>query len=283
VTDDWQPLSRRLAGLAPDEPSEDVSPQLHRTLQGWLQQLLVGVSPDRIVRPSSDYGSEVRHIMLRLGSDVPPWELASDNILDAVDLALRMRRRVGSDGINMARLMDMLIAANSLWRVAEQPDGHLSLERRVDKTVTAAVNEARRIAPAQAAQHLQAAWYAAYGHTPDPDKAFNESVRAVEEVACPLVQPNLAAQNRATLGTVIGELSNSAAHLWELALPETNGQPRDVVPLVGMLQALWQAQVSRHGGAPKSRRQDEDEARTVVPLAAVIVHWLTTSVLRRRP
>jgi hypothetical protein len=50
-----------------------------------------------------------------------------------------------------------------------------------------------------------------------------------------------------------------------------------------MMDVLWEAQVSRHGGAPKSRRQDEDEAKAVVPLAAVLVHWLTTNVLRKRP
>ncbi len=221
--------------------------------------------------------------MLRFGAEIPPWEFAPDIILDAVDLVLRMRTWVGTDGGSPLPLTEMLAAANSVWRVGKHPDGRLGLERRVDATVTMAVGEAVRAAPARAAQHLQTAWLAAYGHHADPDKAFNESIRAVEELACPLVQPSLATQNRATLGTVIGELSTNAGHLWELALPGTNGQPRDVVPVVSMMQALWQAQVSRHGGAPKSRRQDEDEAKAVVPLAAVIVHWLTTSVLRRKP
>ncbi|WP_426513230.1 hypothetical protein ACPPVO_22955 [Dactylosporangium sp. McL0621] len=216
---DRAPLSRRLAGLAPAEPAEGVSPQLHHALQGWLQQVLVGVAPDRVVRPSADYGSEVRQIMLRLGVDVPPWQLPPELILDAVDATLGMRSWVGSDGGSPWPLADILTAANSVWRVAKQTDGRLGLERRIDATVTAAVSESARAAPAQAAEHLRTAWQAAYGRDPDPDKVFNESIRAVEELACPLIQPNLAAQNRATLGTALGELSGNAAHLWPACCP----------------------------------------------------------------
>jgi hypothetical protein len=235
------------------------------------------------VRPKTDYGHEVRRIILRLGADVPPWQLPPETILDAVDATLYTRQWTADDAPMRQDLVDTLGAANSLWRVAERSDGRLHLQSRVDATVTAAVSEAVHTAPQQAAEHLRTAWEAAYGHSPDPDKAYHEAVRAVEELACPLVQANLTAQNRATLGTVIGVLNGSASHLWELALPDANGQPRNVAHLVGMMQMLWQAQVSRHGGAPKSRRQDEDEAKTVVPLAAVIVHWLSTNVLHEKP
>jgi hypothetical protein len=65
-------------------------------------------------------------------------------------------------------------------------------------------------------------------------------------------------------------------------LPDADGAPRDVDPLVNMLELLWQAQVSRHGGAPKSRHQDQAEAAAAVHLAAVLVQWLSTGVLRKR-
>ena len=90
-----------------------------------------------------------------------------------------------------------------------------------------------------------------------------------------MVEQKKALAGKATLGTVIGELGKSASHLWKLVLPDANGQPHDVAHLVGMMEVLWQAQAFRHGGTavqPKSRRQDEDEARAVVPLAAVLVH-----------
>jgi len=277
---DWPPPSQRLA--IPPEPTEDVSPQLHRALRGWLQQELVNVPPDTTVRPRTDYGFSVRQIMLRLGTDIPPWGFPPETILDAVHETLYQMQWV-DPGPPVRGLELTLAAANSIWRVATRPDGRRGLERCVDETVTAAAREAVRTAPQRAAEHLRVAWNAAYGRNPDPDKAFNEAIRAVEEVACPLVEQKKANAGNATLGTVIGELGKNAPHKWELALPDLGGHPRDVGHVVGMMELLWHAQVSRHGGAPKSRRQVEEEARSVVPLAAVLVHWLTTNVLRKKP
>jgi hypothetical protein len=275
---DWPPPSARHAALP--EPTEEVSPQLHRALRGWLQRVLVNVGPGMIVRPRADYGWHVQQIMLRLGTDVPPWEFQPETILDAVHETL-FEVQWADPRPNVRMLESMLAAANSIWRVETRSDGRRGLERRVDETVTAAVRS-RFVQPQRAADHLRAAWEAAYGRKSDPDKAFNEAVRAVEEVACPLVQPKKATGGTATLGTVIGELSGTAFQNWELALPKRDGQPRDVAYLVGMMEILYHAQVSRHGGAPKSRRQNEDEARAVVPLAAVLVHWMTTNALRKK-
>src|SRR5262249_47436017 len=47
----------------------------------------------------------------------------------------------------------------------------------------------------------------------------------------------------------------------------------------GMLELLWQAQVSRHGGAPKSRRQNQAEAEAGLHLAPTLGQWLGTRVL----
>jgi len=230
---DWPPPSRR--HVPPPEPSEDVSPQLHRALRGWLQQALLNVAPDMTVRPRTDYGFAVRQIMLRLGTDTPPWEFPPETILDAVHETLYQVQWL-DPAQNVRELQSTLTAANSIWRVAARPDLRRGLERNVDETVTDAVSEAIRTAPQQAAEHLRAAWEAAYGRNPDPDKAFNEAVRAVEEVACPLVEQKRANAGNATLGTVIGQLGKTAPHKWELALPDTNGQPRNVAHLVGMME-----------------------------------------------
>ncbi|NYF57876.1 hypothetical protein [Micromonospora purpureochromogenes] len=278
---DWQAPSRRHYPLP--EPTEEVSPELHRGLKGWLQQVLLGVAPHRTPRPRTDYGTEVRQIMLRLGTDKPPWELPADAILDAVHTTLFVKRWTEADDDALRELVDMLASSNSLWRVKQRPDGRQGLERAVDETVAAAAAKAVGSAQQQAADHLREAWRAAYGRDPDPDKAFNEAMRGVEEVACPLVLRKKAAAGTAGLGDVIGVLKSSQFPLWEIGLPDKTGQPRDVGSLVGMMETLWQAQVSRHGGSPKSRRQDEDEARAVVPLAAVLVHWLSTGVLRKKP
>lgn len=174
-------------------------------------------------------------------------------------------------------LDQILTDANSGYRV----DGSTRcLVRRVKETVQQAADATLKTVPATAADHLQKAWVAAYGLDPEPDKVFNEAIRAVEEVACPLVEPRKAAAGKATLGTVIGELRNSG-HRWELALPGTDGQPRSVESLVGQMETLWQAQRSRHGGGTNSRRQTQEEAEAAVHLAVLLVQWLTSGVLRK--
>jgi hypothetical protein len=50
--------------------------------------------------------------------------------------------------------------------------------------------------------------------------------------------------------------------------------------LIGMMELLWHSQVSRHGGAPKSRRQEQAEAQAMLRLAVTLTHWLATGVLR---
>jgi hypothetical protein len=49
------------------------------------------------------------------------------------------------------------------------------------------------------------------------------------------------------------------------------------------METLWQAQRSRHGGGSSSRRQRPEEAEAALHLAVLLVHWLTASVLRRKP
>lgn len=179
----------------------------------------------------------------------------------------------------IVRLDSILSDGASAYRVDVDSE---CLVRRVDPTVEQAVNRAIASADVAAADHLRQAWVATYGLMPDPDKAYSEAVRAVEEVACPLVEDRRAEKNLATLGTVLGELRGNSNHKWELALPGTDGAPRNVDHLVGVMEMLWQSQVSRHGGSTKSRRQDQSEAEAAVQLAVLLVQWLATGVLRRK-
>ncbi|MFG3423690.1 hypothetical protein [Micromonospora sp. NPDC048063] len=203
----------------------------------------------------------------------PAWGLDGDRLWD-------QHRMTREDVVGSLVALDPLLKdGGSLYRCDFEQH---CLVRRVDDTTQAAVDTAIKSASASAADHLRAAWTAAYGLSPDPDKVFNEAIRAVEEVACPFVEQKKAAANSATLGTVIGELGKNAPHKWELMLPGKDGQPSEVGPIVSMMEALWHAQLSRHGGAPKSRRQNQDEAEAAVHLAVLLVQWLSTGVLRKK-
>jgi hypothetical protein len=176
--------------------------------------------------------------------------------------------------ILLADLQGILIDGGSQYRA----DSARCLVRRVDATVQDAADKTISGLPVKPADHLKAAWVAAYGIEPDPDRAYDEAILAIEEIACPLVSPT---NSRATLGTVIAQLEGQTGK-WELAVGDSTGQPASIDRFVGMLKLLWQGQ-SRHGGAANSRKQTQDEAEAVVHMAITLAHWLTSGVLRRKP
>ncbi|MEU0963100.1 hypothetical protein ABZ328_26675 [Micromonospora aurantiaca] len=286
MTPPFQRFRDRIAGRPVDTTLyPDVEAWQEPPLRGWLFDVL---------EQDEDFS---RSVALRLRLAKGPRELYSgllarvptDDLLDVVDAVLQLHsewgashspyrsQRRGEWDEAVTALEVMLSEGGSLWTVdyAER-----RLVRRVDETVQAAMDAASISAKGGAASHLRAAWAAAYGRDPDPDKVFNEAIRAVEELACPLVEEKKAGSNRSTLGTVIGELNNASAK-WELLLPDKSGAPRGVASLVGMMETLWQAQHSRHGGGTNSRRQSQEEAEAAVHLAVLLVQWLSTGVLRK--
>ncbi|MBO3753078.1 hypothetical protein J5X84_44160 [Streptosporangiaceae bacterium NEAU-GS5] len=152
------------------------------------------------------------------------------------------------------------------------------LIKRVDETIHAAVDKSIEEAPSNAADHLRAAWAAAYGIHPDPDKAYGQAVRAVEALACPLVTPRNA---RSTLGIVIRDLRSQLAQ-WQLKVTGSSGHPASIDRFIEMLDLLWKGQ-SRHAGNPSSRHQSQTEGEAAIHLAATIVQWLTLGILEKVP
>ncbi|MDP1820367.1 MAG: hypothetical protein Q8K58_10835 [Acidimicrobiales bacterium] len=159
------------------------------------------------------------------------------------------------------RLEGLLVLGNSIYTIA---DGGRGLAYRVLPSVKAVVEAAVSSAGGSASEHLADAWNLAYGRSGDPVKAYSEAVKAVEAAAIPVVQPRNA---RATLGTVLGELSSGAG--WQFVLGGAAGMDR----VVGMGRLLWEGQTSRHGGTAPTRAETIDEARTAVHLAATLVQF----------
>jgi hypothetical protein len=209
---------------------------------------------------------------LRLESLSLASSAGDEELLDLIDALLAWE--VQEQHWQFSHLNDLLMEGGAGWRINAAGKG---LERRLDETVTRAVASTVRAAGADAADHLRTAWNSVYGRHPDPDKAYDEAVLAVEAVACPLVCP---ANPRRTLGTVIATLDSQRAQ-WVLAIGDSTGQPASPDRLVEMLKLLWQGQ-SRHAGSPNSRRQTQPEAEAAVHLAATLVQWLNSNVLYRR-
>lgn len=278
----FQALSQRMAGSPLDRTLYDGVPDwLAMPLRDWLLEVLTDELARRVA------------LHLRIAADHSDYQLvllssvkAPERLLDIVDATLQLHPawpgiQYGDYAFDrlLQDLDDTLLDGGSLYRIDRDSQ---CLVRRIDATVQAAAEATIKSAPEAAADHLRQAWVAAYGRNPDPDKVFNEAIRGVEEVACPLVEKKRAASGTATLGTVLGELGNSK-HLWELVLRDKDGNHRDITALTVMMETLWQAQTSRHGGGPKSGRQDPAEAEAGLHLAVLIVQWLTSGVLRRKP
>lgn len=47
------------------------------------------------------------------------------------------------------------------------------------------------------------------------------------------------------------------------------------------MTVLWQGQTSRHGGQAPTRAETLDKARAAVQLAVGLVHWFSTSIVKR--
>lgn len=278
-TTPWAPLSRRTARLSTGDLTENIPRWLYPKLQEWLYQILQSTyKPIRILQPGQE-AYMTNRIMGKVRTDTVPWLLAPDDskFLDAIDATIRFNEwrydHAFMDYGDPGTLEELLVTANFAWRATWK-----GLERRIDATTAEAVGTTIRNATEEAAEHLAAAWAAVYGRHPDADKAYAEAVKAVEATACRLVLPT---NPTATLGQVRNHLRDAPTK-WEIVLPDKNGALAPATVVMEMMTALWEGQRSRHAGTPTSRRQQSAEAAAAVHLAATLMNWLTSGVLRRK-
>jgi hypothetical protein len=113
---------------------------------------------------------------------------------------------------------------------ADTPAGQYLIEHRLDPTVTAAVDDVVATAPPTAGELLVSAWEQAYALGPNPNAAYGDAVRAVEEVLCPIVLPN---DKLRTLGKAVQHLRDAPSK-WSFVLVDRDGQGT-IEPLVAIL------------------------------------------------
>ncbi|MFF5924208.1 hypothetical protein ACFY8C_38670 [Streptomyces flavochromogenes] len=265
-----------------DGPFEGVPPHLTGPLQEWVQQALF------VGREYDEDTAQILCMRLRIsarrrgGGAFPyTWALQGcegDELLDVIDALLGYWFEIEADGSTEV-LEALLSNAGSAYRVTEMEDG---LEERVTPAVRDAVR--RTIAEAatapsagSAADHLAAAWQAAYGRGPDPERAYSESIKAVEAAAHAVIEPN---NPKATLGTMLRVIRNSPEK-FGAAIPPKNGD--SIVPAEAMMRALWDGQTSRHGGQTPTVPETLESARAGVHLAAALVQWFVSGAVARTP
>ncbi|WP_330480029.1 hypothetical protein [Streptomyces sp. NBC_00724] len=273
-----------------DGPFGDVPEHLRPPLQDWVAYAL---DSQALVDDADEDGVE-RTICLRLRI-VPAEALhlggskyhralttaVGPRLLDVVDAVLAYKAERGvNDQAAIRLLTDILDDGGSVYRVAEGCDG---LEERVTPSVRDAVHRtiadaAAGAAVGSAADHLAAAWQAAYGRSPDPVRAYSEAIKAAEAAAHSVIQPNNA---KATLGTMLGEIKNARHKFRTVLSTPAGGDP--VAPVEGVMRALWEGQTSRHGGQAPTTPETLEAARAAVHLAATLVQWFVSGAVVRTP
>ena len=294
--DGWRSLSQREVSTHKDALFEGGPDHLMPSLIRWITGYLDN-RPDLTQRVA---------LRLRIPLDPPdPQQLvqavrASDpvRVLDVTDIAIHLDQRLrwdldvaGPEIPPEAGLADWIPnyrwPKNSSAKAVEQLDqlledagsaftvdwGQRCLKRRVDPTVTVAAVHTMTATPSR---HLREAWAATYGRHPDPAKAYDEAIRAVEAAAIPVLLPK---GTKATLGTVRGHLRDAGGK-WTLAIKGANDG--DVAPLTSMIELLWKGHVARHAGGPNYRPQRQDEAVMAVHLATTLVQWFISGAVRLR-
>ncbi|MFI5534208.1 hypothetical protein ACIA8O_37300 [Kitasatospora sp. NPDC051853] len=281
MSEPWRRLTDRLNPDAePEALFEGVPEHLDGFVRTWVKETL------------SEEELTTRLVLrLRLPSSLSAYKVAALGtndplqLLEIVDATLSLLPLYGI-GVRVpfhvrVRDLDILLTeGGSAWAVAED---QLSLQRRVDDTAVAAAGAARAGAASaeaagSAADHLKAAWQAAYGISPSPHEAYSQAIKAVESAAHAVVEPN---NTMATLGSMIGVVRNSPAK-FKLAI---DGGPNggDPAPLLAMLQLLWQGQTSRHGAQTVTRPESQEAAQMAVHLAVTLVQWFTSGAVVRVP
>ncbi|MGW3746844.1 hypothetical protein ACWD62_41600 [Streptomyces sp. NPDC005146] len=302
MTEIWEPLSTR--GNADTVLQDEPSHALAMSLREWIE-VAAGNSADLS-----------RRVLLRCGVARPDegtadyddagllaWYTPHDLLLDAVDALLDLlptgapssqaivpsvpapARPGFLDAIAVTTakmtftkhrtpLQQLLDDGRSAYTI--RPDGR-ALIRRVNRTltnlVTTAASHAEQPDRGSAATHLRRAYATAYALHPDPVRSYSEAIKAVEAAAHATLQPNNA---KATLGTMLGQLSQQQLTVALAGKTGTEGAQT----VEAMMRLLWTGQTSRHGGLHGTRDESPEEARMAVQIAAVLVDWFSTGIVR---
>lgn len=258
----WQPLSVRQGRRQPEGPYEGLPDHLKPHVLAWI---LTGLRSDR------NFGRTAA-LELKRSSEKGPvaavYSAASEDddfCLDVLDYLLHQEEVfVDDDDLEL-----MLQQGGSVWTIS--PD-RTALERRVEATVRQAVEVATSPAD-QASAELAEAWSKVYGRHPDASDAWDHAIKAVEELAIPVVVPK---KDKPNLGDVAGSLKGQSER-WSFVLPGQND--KGVETLEAMLRLMW-PNPDRHGGTGPIRKPSLEEAQAVVHLAVTLVQWLRSNALR---
>ncbi|MCY4617824.1 MAG: hypothetical protein OXD50_04630 [Chloroflexi bacterium] len=208
-----------------------------------------------------------------------------DLLIDLVDWIIRSEQElvtefgnegfVGSQGGGIEQsfqtLDTLLERGGSAWKVDRELPG---LSLRVSVPEQNLFEEATEPGDS-ASRHLRTAWAAAWGSKADGQKAYDETVKALEAALRKDVSPD---NETATLGTVLGDIASQQGR-FSSRLQRTRpltGKPHPEfedagLQLVhGVADSIWRAH-HRHGNSDRRVVHDVEQGRDAVTIAVALI------------
>ena len=167
----------------------------------------------------------------------------------------------------------ILSEGGSAWTIIRWNNIYARLTKRVPEGVTEVFHNVLS-ATDIASRKLQEAWLDAYGANPRASVAYSNAVVAVETAALTVIPVN---KQDATLANLFSILEAEKPK-WQLVLRDSGKSP-GAKSLAVMLRTLWRGHESRHG-RPDYTDATLEEARAAVVLAATLVQWFTSGVIK---
>ncbi len=167
----------------------------------------------------------------------------------------------------------ILSEGGSAWTIIRWNNIYARLTKRVPEGVTEVFHNVLS-ATDIASRKLQEAWLDAYGANPRASVAYSNAVVAVETAALTVIPVNRKDATLANLFSIL-EADNPK---WRLVLRDSDKAP-GAKSLAAMLRTLWRGHQSRHG-RPDYTDATLEEARAAVILAATLVQWFTSGVIK---
>jgi hypothetical protein len=248
---------------------------MRSSLFAWIEPFVwsEGDSMGRGFGPRLDMIRDIEmSLRLRYSIDVSSYNAFRKHFLGDEDLALDTAGYCLSlvsdspysapDAEHLERILE---ASGSVWQVAHVGKDDYRLTRRDLGPVREAITS---IPSERAREHLSAAWVALASRDPNPDAAYDRSVKAIEAAAQPVI---LANDHGATLGELIAAMRAKPSK-WTFELGNL-----DVV--IEMCDRVWKNNL-RHGTqegsvAGHSLRQ----ADAAVHLALTLVRFFAGGVV----
>jgi hypothetical protein len=179
------------------------------------------------------------------------------------------RTGTGNAGLaSVAALSQLLSDGGSVWEITRL-DEMFVLTRRDLGLAKEAISEMKSYSE-RAHDFLVASWTAVASRSPDPNRAYDKAIKAVEVAAQPVILPN---EPTATLGKI-----NAAIRAKPTKWQTTPGTSMEVI--VGMSDGIWTNHL-RHGTDPRPRTDHTpEEADVALHVAIALVRLFAAGHVR---